>query len=326
MTSQPSLSYDDKRTAIFYRRTEHAWETTAVNRSSRQFELDAYADIINDPEITFGTVVVLATNAAASRFQCLPPNCFEIRISFCRGVLATHSATLRIQDRPGNVTNHRGIDLESPRLRMMKHLFDDKDIKQVVRTVLIVENAIHLTIGNNKLADLVSTARDATSSAVGCFYVCGYFVRVAQKSGISGYSEFCVLTLPHADAKAVYNNLTTSAAGALKLLPPDQCLDLPSKGGEFTYIYPDPRKVAIKWHAMASLRPPRTHAYIIDLVLVLHKYGLGPYLILEIYDCIEEDKILDHREKIALIYAVQKSIRLAIGVRDFRFENATDVH
>lgn len=325
MTS-PSLSHDDKRTAIFYRRTEDAWSTTKVERSSRQFELDAYADIIHDPEITFGTVVVLVTNATMSRFQWLPPHCFEIRIAFCRGVLATYSATLRIQDRAGNVTNHSGIDLESPRLRMMKHLFDDKEINQVVRTVLIVENAIHLTIGNNKLADVVSTARDATSLVVGCFYVCGYFVRVAQKSGICGYSEFCVLTLPYADAVAVYNNLTTSVAGAVKLLPPDQCLDLPSKGGDFISVYPDPRKVAIKWHGMAGLRPPRTHAYIVDLVLVLHCYGLGPYVILEIYDCLEEEKILDHRKKIALIYAVQKSIRLAIGVRDFRFKNAPDVH
>lgn len=325
MTS-PSLSYDDKRTGIFYRRTDTTWAMTAVKRSSRQFELDAYADIIHDPEIKFGTVVILVTNATASRFQWLPPHCFEIRIAFCLGTLATHSATLRIQDRAGNVTNHGGIDLESPRLRMMMHLFDDKEIKQVVRTVLIVENAIHLSIGRNKLADVVSTPRDATSCVVGCFYVCGYFVRVAQKSGICGYSEFCVLTLPCADAEAVYRNLTTSVAGTVKLLPPDQCLDLPGKGADFNYIYPDPRKVAIKWHGMASLRPPRTHAYIVDLVLVLHNYGLGAYVILEIYDWLQEEEIVHHRKKIALIYAVQKSIRSAIGVRDFRFENAPDVH
>lgn len=323
---KPLLSLNQTGVWINYKRYSSPSANTQFVSGASVDSIDYFKDVIEDPETYDGTVVVPINSKTVARFNWLSHNWLELRVAFAQGVLELRTMQARVGRRADGTAIWRKInwpldvtalyDLESTKTPLYTVVFYDQTPRALSSTTATIFKEIPDEL---KLLTRKSHQRDGYKDDLfpGVFWFQGYYTARASKLTYALPTTkfaFAAMTVPH----ELIDKIRVLAAPGTKyrVLPVDRCLDVDVAPEHTNKLYPNPLTAKLRWHDLAPAREPFQHAWLVGLVLCFHK--LPPYVILEIYDWLPVARAMSHKRKIELIYAAQKSIRKAIGVREFR--------
>lgn len=288
--------------------------------------IEFFKDIIEDPETYDGTVVVPINHKTVARFNWLSHNWVELRAAFAHGALEMRTMHALVARRPDGTGVWKRIywpldvlslyEPASTRTPLYTVVFYDQIPRALNSTATIFKQIpVELTMLTRHTHQRNGYRDDLFP---GVFWLQGFYASRAAAAhprvSVTNKFAFAAATVPR---DLIDKIRAVAAPGArYRVLPADRCLDIGTVLQRENQLHPNPLTAKLRWHDLAPVREPFQHAWLVGLALCF--CHVPPYVLLEIYDWLPVASAMTHRRKIDLIFAVQKSIRKAVGVREFR--------